>query len=80
MMAAEENETSSSLEGTHSLEATDATKDIDKQATAKNFTADNKGNMWDSIKTDETIKEKEEEDLDVPPSLREKLRARKKKE
>ena len=80
MMAAEENETSSSFEGTHSLEATDATKDIDKQATAKNFTADNKGNMWDSIKTDETIKEKEEEDLDVPPSLREKLRARKKKE
>ena len=80
MMAAEENETSSSFEGTHSLEATDVAKDVDKQATAKNFTADNKGNMWDSIKTDEIVKEKEEEDLDVPPSLREKLRARKKKE
>ena len=38
-----------------------------------NFAAENKTNMWDSIKTD-----KDEEDLDVPPSLRAKLRGRKK--
>lgn len=50
-----------------------------KQAAMKDFTADNKGNMWDSIKSEEAEPEKEEEDLDVPPSLREKLRARRNK-
>lgn len=39
---------------------------------AKEFTAENKSNMWESITT------APEEDLDVPPSLRAKLRNRKK--
>ena len=54
--------------------------DEQKQA-SQSFTSENKGNMWDAIKTDAPAEkpEQEEEDLDVPPSLREKLRARKKK-
>ena len=39
------------------------------------FAAENNVNIWDSIKTT-----KEEDDLDVPPSLRNKLRGKKTKE
>ena len=39
---------------------------------AKDFDSDNKGNIWDAIKSDE------DEDLDVPPSLRAKLRKKNK--
>lgn len=35
------------------------------------FTAENRGNMWDSLNTNET-----EDDLDVPPTLRERLRGK----
>ena len=42
-----------------------------KQATTSEFTAENKTNMWDNIKTEN------EEDLDLPPSLRNKLRGKK---
>ncbi len=35
---------------------------------AGEFTAENRANMWDSIRTDT------EDDLDVPPSLRDRLR------
>ena len=44
----------------------------EKQA-VEEFAAKTQDNMWDNIKT-----EKEDEDLDVPPTLREKLRNRKK--
>ena len=40
---------------------------------AGDFAAENKVNMWDSIKT----VEEEDAELDVPPSLRKKLRGRK---
>lgn len=42
---------------------------------AKDFTAENRANMWDTIRTTT-----EEDDLDVPPSLRAKLKAKKKRE
>ena len=38
----------------------------------EDFAKDNKVNMWDSIRSEEG-----EEDLDVPPSLRAKLRGKK---
>ena len=72
MAASEEGETKNKPET--------ASNDEQKKASQSSFTSENKGNMWDAIKTDEPAKpEQEEEDLDVPPSLREKLRARKKK-
>ena len=40
---------------------------------ASEFTSENKANMWDSIKTTD-----EDDDLDVPPSLRKKLKSKKK--
>lgn len=42
----------------------------------KDFAAENKTSVWDSIKSDK----EDDDDLDVPPSLRAKLRARKKKD
>lgn len=59
----------------------ETTASDEQKATSSSFTSENKGNMWDAIKTNEPAEkpEQEEEDLDVPPSLREKLRARKKK-
>lgn len=53
-------------------------------AEAKDFALENKSNMWDSIKS-ESEPEPEptpasDDDLDVPPSLRERLRSRKKKD
>lgn len=38
---------------------------------ATEFTAGNRGNMWDSIRSNET-----EDDLDVPPTLRDRLRGK----
>lgn len=35
------------------------------------FTAENRSNMWDSIRNDNS-----EDDLDVPPSLRDRLRGK----
>lgn len=43
-------------------------------AASGDFTAENRANMWDSIRTQEP-----EEDLDVPPTLRERLRGKKNK-
>ena len=68
---------------------TDADMDLNAdRSAAESFTAANKGNMWDNIKSDapeEAAPAPEpaaptpepEEDLDVPPSLRAKLRGRK---
>ena len=54
----------------------------EKPATeAKDFASDNKSNMWDSIKNEpepEPEPEKDDE-LDVPPSLRERLKGKRKK-
>ena len=46
---------------------------------AKDFATENKTSMWDSIKTAEPEPVVNEEELDVPPSLRERFRNRKKK-
>ena len=50
------------------------TESEEKQPTVaqEDFTTESKANMWDSIRTEES-----EEDLDVPPSLRAKLRRKK---
>ena len=52
-------------------------------AEPKDFALENKSNMWDSIKHEPEPEEapaaSEEEDMDVPPSLRERLKNRKKK-
>ncbi|MBR2708995.1 cell division protein FtsZ [Candidatus Saccharibacteria bacterium] len=52
-------------------------------AEPKDFALENKSNMWDSIKhepePEETPALSEEEDMDVPPSLRDRLKNRKKK-
>ncbi|MBR3257026.1 cell division protein FtsZ [Candidatus Saccharibacteria bacterium] len=40
-------------------------KELEATTDSSDFTSENKGNMWDSIKTPEP-----EEDLDIPPSLR----------
>lgn len=44
-------------------------KELEATTDSSDFTAENKGNMWDSIKTPEP-----EEDLDIPPSLRNRLK------
>ena len=49
-------------------------------AEPKDFTSENKSNMWDSIK-EEPIPEpvqSEDDDMDIPPSLRERLKKKKK--
>ena len=49
---------------------------------AKDFAVENKSNMWDSIKNEPVREEpvESDDDMDVPPSLRERLRGKKKKE
>lgn len=49
---------------------------------AKNFAVENKTNMWDSIKSEPVHEESaaSDDDMDVPPSLRERLRGKKKKD
>ena len=54
----------------------------EKPATeAKDFATENKSNMWDSIKNEPEPEPKPEDDdeLDVPPSLRERLKGKRKK-
>ena len=54
----------------------------EKPATeAKDFAKENKSNMWDSIKNEPEPEPKPEDDdeLDVPPSLRERLKGKRKK-
>ena len=49
---------------------------------SKDFAIDNKSNMWDSIKSEPAHEEpstSEDDDMDVPPSLRERLRGKKRK-
>ena len=52
------------------------------EAEAKEFADENKSNMWDSIKNEpaeaETPTAEEEDEMDVPPSLRERFRRKKK--
>ncbi|MBP5512035.1 cell division protein FtsZ [Candidatus Saccharibacteria bacterium] len=49
---------------------------------AKDFVAESKGNMWDSIKSEPEPEPTQTDDdaMDVPPSLREKFRLRRKKD
>ena len=50
-------------------------------AEAKDFALDNKSNMWDSIKNEpEPEPAQDDDEMDVPPSLRERLRGKKKKD
>lgn len=42
-----------------------------KDTGATDFTAENRSNMWDSIRNDS-----QEDDLDVPPTLRDRLRGK----
>ena len=55
----------------------------EKPATeAKDFATENKSNMWDSIKNEpepEEPKPEDDDELDVPPSLRERLKGKRKK-
>lgn len=57
-------------------------KDTKPTAEAKDFAVENKSNMWDSIKSEpepEPAAPAPEDDMDVPPSLRERLRGKKRK-
>ena len=50
-------------------------------AEAKDFALENKSNMWDSIKSEpEPEPTTSDDDMDIPPSLRERLRGKKKKD
>ena len=63
--------------------APEAEEEAEKPTTEpKDFALENKSNMWDSIKT-EPIAEPEptadsDDEMDVPPSLRERLKKKKK--
>ncbi len=47
----------------------------------KDFAVENRSNMWDSIKTEpEPVSTMNDDEMDVPPSLRERLRGKKRKE
>ena len=57
-------------------------KDEKPTAEAKDFASDNKSNMWDSIKNEpepEPTPSADDDEMDVPPSLRERLRGKRKK-
>ncbi|MBR3122218.1 cell division protein FtsZ [Candidatus Saccharibacteria bacterium] len=56
-------------------------KDEKPSTEAKDFALENKSNMWDSIKNEPTPEPaaEEDDDLDIPPSLRERLKNKKKK-
>ncbi len=56
-------------------------KDEKPTAEAKDFALENKSNMWDSIKNEPEKEEPaaDDDEMDVPPSLRERLKNRKKK-
>ena len=54
-------------------------KDEKPEAEAKDFAAESKSNMWDSIKNDpEPEPEPDDDEMDVPPSLRERFKKKKK--
>ena len=56
-------------------------EDEKPEAEVKDFATENKSNMWDSIKTEpEPDPSMNDDEMDVPPSLRERLKNRKKKE
>ncbi|MBR3138489.1 cell division protein FtsZ [Candidatus Saccharibacteria bacterium] len=57
-------------------------KDEKPSTEAKDFASENKSNMWDSIKNEPEPEEptpEHDDDMDVPPSLRERFKNRKKK-
>lgn len=57
-------------------------KDEKPAAEAKDFALENKSNMWDSIKHEpepEPVAPADDDELDVPPSLRERLKGKKRK-
>lgn len=56
-------------------------KDEKPSAEAKDFAAENKSNMWDSIKNEPEPEPvaSDDDEMDVPPSLRERLRGKRKK-
>ena len=63
-------------------EEEEPTKEETPTTEAKDFAVENKSNMWDSIKNEpepEQPAPAEEDDMDVPPSLRERLRNKRKK-
>ena len=56
-------------------------KDSKPTAEAKDFALETKSNMWDSIKNEpEPEPISDDDDMDIPPSLRERLRGKKKKD
>ncbi len=56
-------------------------EDRNPTAEAKDFAVENKSNMWDSIKSEpEPEPTANDDDMDIPPSLRERLRGKKKKD
>lgn len=65
-------------------EATDETPDEEvgtPTVESKDFAAENKSNIWDSIKNEpEPEPVADDDEMDVPPSLRERLRGKKKKD
>ena len=62
-------------------ETTSSFKDEKPAAEAKDFATENKSNMWDSIKQEPTPEPVPmgDDELDVPPSLRERLKGKKRK-
>ena len=62
-------------------ETTSSFKDEKPAAEAKDFAVENKSNMWDSIKQEPTPEPTPmgDDELDVPPSLRERLKGKKRK-
>lgn len=69
-------------EPTTSEEPNEPNKDEKPSSEPKDFAIENKSNMWDSIKNEpepEPTAENDDDDLDVPPSLRERLKGKKKK-
>lgn len=62
-------------------EATSSFKDEKPTAEAKDFALENKSNMWDSIKHEPEPEPTpaDDDELDVPPSLRERLKGKKRK-
>lgn len=56
-------------------------EDTKPTAEAKDFALENKSNMWDSIKNEPELEPiADDDDMDIPPSLRERLRGKKKKD
>ena len=56
-------------------------KDEKPTTEAKDFALENKSNMWDSIKNEPEPEPtpSDDDEMDVPPSLRERLRGKRKK-